>query len=434
MFLRLGASRRPVWRQNRWDQAGMWLNRVRLRVTPRSLTVVTGAILLALFVARQINHDNIDIDAISVPKDLEEEGFTPTVVASLVSDRLNDMSVVTQSRSQIDRVRSLLVGSSTDLESIPNVELAGTKLGTTAIVEIVRSIFGITPWHVSGEIALRPNPNQRFELETSLTLRISRGNDRGEPVVLFLPNDPDVIAARSAEVIVGRINPYALASYYYRNRRLDETIEEVQQIIHDREIDEKPDRRLLAAAYNLWGLALARREHEGDLEQARQKFSLATEYRPDYAEAYANAGWVLQLEKSFPESISMFQKAAKFDRSAEMYTNWAASLDSFGQRPEAKRKLIAATELDPSFPGSFENLGNILASEGDYTEAEKNYRRAIVLYQRPGGGYSYRFPQSEINSMLEGVYVELSEELEKSGKHEEAQEFRKKAGDLAPKP
>jgi Flp pilus assembly protein TadD len=69
--------------------------------------------------------------------------------------------------------------------------------------------------------------------------------------------------------------------------------------------------------------------------------------------------------------LTLEEASRQFNRGIELH-----QLGQLGQADSAYRRSIA---LNPDFPGSHNNLGNVLKDQGKYRAAEKAYRRALQL-------------------------------------------------------
>ena len=55
-----------------------------------------------------------------------------------------------------------------------------------------------------------------------------------------------------------------------------------------------------------------------------------------------------------------------------------------GERPEAKRALYKAIELDNSYAEAFYNLAGLYAVDGELDQADEYLRKAVYFYQVQG--------------------------------------------------
>jgi len=120
---------------------------------------------------------------------------------------------------------------------------------------------------------------------------------------------------------------------------------------------------------------------------AFQAFQLATQLRPDYAEAWAYLGEAQQhrsdLFANHPEAsagLAELTKALELNPKSEAAYTFLALYWLRQQKYEpALQAILSAASLDPDNPVLQAELGNILASSGKLNEAHQAYEQAISL-------------------------------------------------------
>lgn len=149
-------------------------------------------------------------------------------------------------------------------------------------------------------------------------------------------------------------------------------------------------------------------------EQALAEYRHAFELKPDFADAYINAGYVLAKRGQFDDALDMLKRAvdnkpgygpvhnnygqllaqvgrkdealAEYARAVQLapwlakaHYNYANALTQAQQLDAAIPEYREAIRLQPGFPAAYLNLGNVLAQKGDNAEVEQLYRKAIEL-------------------------------------------------------
>jgi len=176
----------------------------------------------------------------------------------------------------------------------------------------------------------------------------------------------------------------------------------------------KPD---FAEAHNELGLVLQSR---GQLGDALGHYQKALALRPAYPEAHYNAGVVLGMLNRPEEAIACFRQAAKLRPDhAEAHSRLGAIFASLKRPDEAVFHYRRAIAIRPDDVEALNSLAgallNRIASQDDFTEAEKCYRQA--LRQRAD---------------LPVILMNLSVLLRDTGRHDEAMDCLRRALALKP--
>lgn len=271
--------------------------------------VAAGALLYQV-----LNEQSIAIEPISVPKQLQDNGYTPDVAAARLRDALskfaedaNAPSLELQLQSDAPRPALVLHGDA------PQFVLPGIGLSFEAVATYVRTFFRITGRrNISGEITFVDN-------QIGLRLRKNGVVFYTSPEGVFRER-PDELFAYAAPAVFDVTEPYLSAAarshthpadaiemakriiadwpqsdhnvawahnliglILHRRHRLAEAISHYQSAI-------KLDHRI-ATAYNNWGLAL---REQGNVVAAIAKFRTAIEYEPHFAAAHKNLSYALR--------------------------------------------------------------------------------------------------------------------------------------------
>jgi hypothetical protein len=277
-------------------------------------TLLFLVLLVVFYIARDIAHDVVIVDPISVPWDFESAGLTPAVMAQRVGDRLRQIESATTTSMRKDSLTAIQ-----DETATPDVEIPGTKMGLKTMSAMIRNLLGIYRKHVGGDVvysAAEPGdaptsgPNAESGLVT-VTVYVTKGRERTASTCRAVPaSDIDALVQCAAEMALGQINPYVLARHRVDSGAYDEAISLVTTILEERE-DSSENEQYKVAALSLWGNALfAQGNFEGAIEKYRQAIVL------DGKDGYS-------------------------------HTRWAAALAALKQPAEAEEKYRIAMELDP---------------------------------------------------------------------------------------
>jgi tetratricopeptide (TPR) repeat protein len=132
--------------------------------------------------------------------------------------------------------------------------------------------------------------------------------------------------------------------------------------------------------------------------------------------AYANIGDALDKQCKYPEAISAFKEALRFNPDSAHSLNGLGVLYGHeGDAAKAVDYLNAALDKHPLYSDAHYNLGNLFAAEGKYAEAAQHY--ALSLREKPDS--------ADAHNNLGGMYVQL-------GRPKEAMEEFKAALNLLP--
>src|ERR1039458_1511921 len=117
-------DRRPVWQPARLSRLSAFLKNALSKIRFKGLAIAVVALPLLLYVYREVTRDVLIIDPFTVPKQFEEAGLAPEVMANRIGDALRQMETATDSQMKKDILASLH-----DEGSPPDVEIPGTSLG-----------------------------------------------------------------------------------------------------------------------------------------------------------------------------------------------------------------------------------------------------------------------------------------------------------------
>jgi TPR repeat len=199
----------------------------------------------------------------------------------------------------------------------PDVEIPGTKLGLKTVVEITRNVFGIYPKHISGDIVV-PVPvvsntgSSSVSSQATVTIYVTQGRNRSPAIRIgAVADDVGTLVRRTAETVLGQVNPYVLAVYREAHHEYEKAIEIVRGIIQD----SSEKRRYREAAFLLWGNAL---QDQGKNEEAIAQYRKALQLDPKSAAAYYNWGNAFNAQGKHDEAMEKFRKANALDPKLQM--------------------------------------------------------------------------------------------------------------------
>jgi Flp pilus assembly protein TadD len=118
----------------------------------------------------------------------------------------------------------------------------------------------------------------------------------------------------------------------------------------------------------------------GDVNSAEECFRKAVQIAPDFAEAYANLGLLLDRRGATEAAEAFYWRSLALNPAhSETHLNLGALLASKKRFNEAEAAYRQAIELRPHSPVGWSNLGVLYACMKREGEAEQCYRKAMTL-------------------------------------------------------
>jgi superkiller protein 3 len=386
----------------------------------RGVTLARAAIAvfvlpLSFYTYKEVTRDVLVVDPITVPKQLEDAGLTPVVMADRVGDRMARIEIDTRTIMRKDKLTSV-----DNQEPTPDFEIPGTNLGLRTVIGTMRSIFGIYPKHISGDIVLPVRIGSQSggaSDKATVTICVIQARNRSQPTSVAVPaNDPDALIEGTAEIALEQINPYILASNLEDRGEYERGIDVVKRLVQD----PNQDSFHKEASFNLWGVLLI---DENKYDDAIDKLQTAILLDPNDALPYINWGIALSDEGKHDEAIVKYRKGIQLDPKCELcFDNWGEelldeekyegaiveyreatrldpnaadpyiglgyALGKLGRFSEGIAMDQKAINLDPNDPEPFTNWGDALEEQGEYDQAIAQYRKAIESDPQDVDAYS----------------------------------------------
>jgi tetratricopeptide (TPR) repeat protein len=442
------------------------LSSIRGRVAGRLSSLLTInrvvliiSLLISLVVLKPWTQDAV-IDTISVPKDLEADGYTPATMSQRIMDavtQINRDATLTK-RIGIFRLSELdpLQPESADYESPGrghswdsepartltsdnlskkyDISVGGVSL--TPVILYLRELAGMSDTRVSGEITVeQPPPSKKF----SIRLRISgRGHVQYEAEGT---DKLETLVEQAALKLVERLEPLDAAYYSYHKRDFDNALRIVRAYLADQT---KKERQW---ALNLLGLIEHSRNRSDDAlaekgyDEAITVFEKLRASDPKFAPALYNLSYVL-IDKGHKHLEDPDRKVARelFSRAYEIahegisideaagttareraagYATAGRALRFLGEWEPTKYKealgyFDRSIDADPMFLFAYLMQGAI------HNKCEE-HDNAIAKYQRA----------TEMNPSAQ-TFTRVGAYLRKHGRHADSIPMFRKAADLKP--
>ena len=133
----------------------------------------------------------------------------------------------------------------------------------------------------------------------------------------------------------------------------------------------------------------------GDVAGAETCFRQAVQIAPDFAEAYANLGLMLDKKLDTDAAEICYRRSIELDPAySQTYLNLGVLCAGKKRFDEAEAAYEQAIALDPGSPVGWSNLGVLYACMKREAEAEQCYRRALSLND------SYRTARFNLSYLL----------------------------------
>jgi Tfp pilus assembly protein PilF len=323
---------------------------------------VATVLIFAALIAVNVFTRSIDIEPISVPPSLVNQGYDPVVFAHSLRDALN----ATAAKSQ-ERIYDIsFAGDTTDI----NVPAIGMSVAT--IAGGIRDFLHIkTHRQISGEVVSETGG------KISLHLRLDHKKIFSSPQSVPQDGPLDLLEGASTAVFQ-QLMPYVVASAAYEDKESADNAKAfnlASEIIAGR----RPGDPNVYWAHVLRGIIY---DSNGDEHKAEAEYRAAIALPPDRAPAHANLGTLLGELNKNQEAEKEYLAAIGLDpRDAMTRVNFGQLLDSEKRTADAVEQFRKAVELDPGNATAHCNLGKVLQDQGKLDEAETEYRKAIDLQQ-----------------------------------------------------
>jgi tetratricopeptide (TPR) repeat protein len=366
------------------------------------------------------------IEAISVPKELEERGYTSMTVGRRIVDALNEIDAsrkrierygayraptgpwVLDGDSRVDADTRSVFRLSNELSDTHDISFGGASLAT--VIFYLHDLLGLTDTRISGEITIggesiigvtdRGDVNQPHLPTYSLRLRIT--TDR---VLRYEtePNDKlDALFGPTASHLVEHIDPLGAAYHSYSINDTENAQRILETYVKNKEfVNEEED----VAELNLRALIAHQKK---DYNHAIDQFKRAILLHPRFPSLQYNLGYVLiergrEIKPKNPDAANRdFDDARDAAlKGLEIETGWLAwlgpatasrgtaigyataarALHQMGKYNEALDSFGLSIELDPTFAYAQFMRGWVYGDRGpaDLDSAIASFRRAAEI-------------------------------------------------------
>lgn len=260
--------------------AGTRYRLVQLTFFRLALRVVV--LVVGISVIEEICNNNPVLDVVNVPKEFQDEGYTPDVVARMINDQMRKIDA----EAKVLERQPLFVELATD-SPLPDLQLPGAGVSLKSAMLFVREVLRFPPERIIVDLTLdipATGDGKPPSSEPQLRVIVRRVGGASPTLDQIPATDPDTTFFRLAQDVMTEADPYVLGVYL---------------------VDKNAS------------------------ERSRRCFQKATELNPRDALAFSAWGYVLQRQSKFADAIAKFQKAAQLSsketvsyKSAVAYNNW----------------------------------------------------------------------------------------------------------------
>ena len=298
------------------------------------------------------------IEPLSVPRQLEDRGYTPEVAGKHMRDAIDKYASAVNTTMKTPEIA--LQGE------LPNIVVPTVGISLDAIVASIRTMLRSTRSRsITGEFTSLGN-------QLWLRLRLDGHQIYSSPAGDL--EKPDDLLAGAAPEILKIIQPYFVAAAM-RNGNPARAGAADAVIKHRPESDEN-----VPVAYNLKGSILY---DSGDYVAARAAAAKALALSPDLAGAHLNLGVLSAAEGDHQSAMSEYAKAVRTNPEIPAgHNNVAVELNNRGDVDGAIREYQNAIKLEPNYALAHHNLGNVMHSLKKDRDAASEYAEAVDQYRR----------------------------------------------------
>ena len=316
--------------------------------------------MLLLVIWREWRHPAVIIDPIDVPKNLEELGYTPDVVAQRIAAEILGLRRTARWGGRIEEGYQL---SAAQIDfTVP-----GAGVSYRSVIRYLRQLSGQHERRVKGEI-IRDGEAIRIVLRTH--------DRRQTPDNLRASKDAiEELFQPAALAIAELVDPYLLASYRFavglRTRNFDATLEAVRHCLASRPAKHH------GRAYIVWGNVLVEQRR---FREAEVKYSAAARLPPQSWSLYNSRGILLRLQRRFDQAATTLRTAIEIDgKQAVLWCNLGNVDNDRHFYSRALGHFRRAIRLDPGYARAWSGSGYALWRLGRHAQAEESLARAVDL-------------------------------------------------------
>jgi tetratricopeptide (TPR) repeat protein len=353
------------------------------RATIKTVVFAIGIVLIVATV-KAIFGNHIVIEPISVPRTLEEDGYSGAVVSRLVLAQVRAISrsgnVLHVGKPSSEPAERVSFRSEDDFASLATIQVPSSSVTLRSMALMLRDFLGIPERRISGEIIIKRPTDRSEPVVYAIALHF------GSPTDSFTSSkeaDNVVEAIRlSAPSIAERFDPVGLAAFYFENRKWTEMKQVADRLTSQADLGGRKEGLFLLG---LRSLAFQMNE------EAIEFFRRATKEDDGFSDAYNSWGAALANLKRYDEAIEKYDQTIRlnpFNHTA--FFNRALAYDAKGEIDRTIQDYTQVVTLDPQNASALNNRGNAYRDKHQYDRAIQDYNRALEIDPKFVWAYSNR--------------------------------------------
>jgi tetratricopeptide (TPR) repeat protein len=335
--------------------------------------------LVAVFGVTLFTGENVVIEQIAVPHQLDLNGLTTAVATRQFTDELRQLN---------EKAASEVSGLEVDKTSLQQgLGAFETYFQVTALINGARNVLHLIPFYIEGEIV--ESQGKEF-----FTVRVFN-QDQTRTVFETAPIEGDPknlkpMFQKGALAVFEYINPYVVA-YYYRKTEADANQFDFKQTqaVADRYLTTQP----LEKHYLMYGLlgrmhmiraeqdkTLSPEQKQSEYDQAMNYLEAALRQRSDFLFPYINIGMIEEERGHNDVAEQYYAHAVELDPNYLVTrTLWGDLLMKENRPQDAVYQYVAAVELDRENPAIRDTLARIYVALGRPDAARQQWQEALRL-------------------------------------------------------
>jgi len=323
-------------------------------------------LIVGVSVIQEICNDSPVLEVLNLPREFQDQGYTPDVVARRIKDRITEIDKAEEGNA---RHRPFELAADSPL---PDLQLPEANVSLKTAILFVRQLLHFSPDRITVDVTLdlptddkNPSSNttgsKRLDTQLRVVVRRFPGNQVAPTPEPITATNLEQTLSPLAQAVMAETDPYVLGVYVRDNKgpKASEPYFRKAAELEKRATELNPGD---SNAYRSWGNALY---SQGEFADASAKYKTASELNPSDPDVYNNWGNALAYQGKFAEAYAMYEKATQLKPEFSVaYNDWGSALDDQGKFVEANAKYQKATKLAPDFADAYFNWGQCALPSG----------------------------------------------------------------------
>ncbi len=353
----------------------------------RMVILIVGFVLL-FAAGKAVVGDHVVIEPISVPSQLEADGYSGAVISRLL---LDELQVIRQAadgpEDRNSKDATVRYQSEDDFAALATMQVPSSSLSLRSITVMLRDFLNIPERKIGGAITIRRPDGADKPAVYRVALALGPlASLSAKPVEHANLEEAVRLAARS---IAREYDPVGLAMYYFNGNEMPAMKQLADDLIvardlrhrtqglfvrglYERSFDQKvaffqralEEDPTYSDVYHAWGTVLSDNDK---IDEAIAKYGEAIKYNPAYARAFRNRALAYRRKGEFQRAIDDFARAGKLDPKADTFFQIGYTLEFLPvfDAALAVKAYDQAINLDVTYPWALNNRCYVKAILGD---------------------------------------------------------------------